>query len=130
MLKSPSCLPLHVTALQNTEMRVVFLALLSCCLSGANVLGQRFTAITHTQGEPAGAESVTLLRDIMAVLDEQRNELQHTKEQVEQLKKVQGTRRRGWRGVEGCSILCSFTATLLQTLCNLQAQLCGQSMTA
>lgn len=69
-------------------MRVVFL--LGCCLSEANVLGQRFTAITFTQDKLAEADRLTLLTEMMAFLDEQRNELQRTKEQLVQLQKVQG----------------------------------------
>ncbi|XP_076583625.1 uncharacterized protein LOC143318962 [Chaetodon auriga] len=70
-------------------MRAVLLLLLGCCLSGANVLGQRFTAITRIQDEIAEADGFTLLTEMMAVLDEQRNELQHTKQQLVQLQKVQ-----------------------------------------
>lgn len=71
-------------------MRVILLALLGCCLSEANVLGQRIPAITFTQDELADADSFTLLTEMMAVLDEQRKELRHTKEQLVQLHKVQG----------------------------------------
>lgn len=71
-------------------MRVVLLVLLGCCLSEANVLGQKFTAITFTQDKLAEADRLTLLTDMMAVLDEQRNELRRTKEQLVQLQKVQG----------------------------------------
>ncbi len=65
-------------------MRVVLLVLLGCCLSEANILGQRLTQDEHAAG------TVTLLKEIVAVLDEQRNELQHTKQQLVQLQKVQG----------------------------------------
>ncbi|KAG8014451.1 Complement C1q-like protein 2 [Nibea albiflora] len=71
-------------------MRVVLLVLLGCCLSEASVLGQRFTTIKYAQDELSEADSLTLLREMMAVLDEQRNELQYTKEQLVQLQKVQG----------------------------------------
>ncbi|KAK5866166.1 hypothetical protein PBY51_020376 [Eleginops maclovinus] len=70
-------------------MRVVLLVLLGCCLSEANILGQKFTAITNTQDESAEADIFTLLSEMMAALDEQRRELQHTKEKVVQLQKVQ-----------------------------------------
>lgn len=72
-------------------MRVILLVLLGCCLSEANVLGQRIPAITFTRDELADADGFTLLREMMAVLDEQRSELRHTKEQLVQLQKVQGT---------------------------------------
>lgn len=74
-------------------MRVVLLILLGCCLSEASVLGQKLTAITYAQDESAEADSSTLLSEMMAVLDEQRNELRHTREQLVQLQKVQGTCR-------------------------------------
>lgn len=84
-------------------MRVVLLVLLGCCLSEASVLGQRFTNTKYTQDELSEADSLTLFREMMAVLDEQRNELQHTKEQLVQLQKVQGM----CGGLfEVCSIFC------------------------
>lgn len=50
-------------------------------------MGQRIPAISVARDELADADSFTLLRAIMAVLDEQRNELRHTKEQLVQLQK-------------------------------------------
>lgn len=70
-------------------MRVVLLILLGCCLSKANILGQRLTALTSA-GDETAEDTFTLLREIMAVLDEQRNELRHTKQQLVQLQKAQG----------------------------------------
>ncbi|XP_034448523.1 uncharacterized protein LOC117765969 [Hippoglossus hippoglossus] len=67
-------------------MWVVFLVLLGCCLSEATVLGQRFTATTGSQEE---ADTFALLREMKAMLDDQRNELRQTKEQLVQLQKVQ-----------------------------------------
>lgn len=81
---------LAVTALQTTKMRVVALLLLSCCLSEANILGQRLAAIAHRQDEAAEADSLTLLREMMAFLDDQRSELQQAKERLAELQKVQG----------------------------------------
>lgn len=71
-------------------MRAILLVLLGCCLSEANVSGQTIPAITFTQDELADADSFAPLKEMMAVLDEQRNELQRTKEQLVQLQKVQG----------------------------------------
>lgn len=71
-------------------MWIVLVVLFGCCLSEANVLGLRLTAITSTQGEIADTESLSLLREMMSVLDEQRDELRCTKEQLAQLQKVQG----------------------------------------
>ncbi|XP_074546720.1 uncharacterized protein LOC141805520 [Halichoeres trimaculatus] len=68
-------------------MRLALLVLLGCCLSEANVLGQRLS-----QDELAEADGLTLLREMMMrALDEQRNELQRTKEQLVQL---QGAREQ------------------------------------
>ena len=86
-------------------MRVVLFVLFGCCLSEANILGQRFTAITYGQDETAEADSFTLLREMMAFLNDQRNELQQTKEQLEQLQKVQGMWRKVMKDA-GCSISC------------------------
>ncbi|KAG7223696.1 hypothetical protein INR49_015421 [Caranx melampygus] len=74
---------------ETTKMRVVALLLLSCCLSEANVLGQRLAAIAHSQDEAAEADSFALLREMMAFLDDQRNELQQAKERLAELQKVQ-----------------------------------------
>lgn len=85
---------LGVTALQTTTMRVVALLLLSCCLSEANVLGQRLAAIAQSQDEAAEADSFALLREMMAFLDDQRNVLQQAKERLAELQKVQGMSSR------------------------------------
>ncbi|KAJ4923304.1 hypothetical protein JOQ06_016426 [Pogonophryne albipinna] len=61
-------------------MRVVLLVLLCCRLSEANILGQRFTAITNTQDETTEADIFTLLSEMMAALEEQRSELPHQRE--------------------------------------------------
>lgn len=126
MFKSPHASAPVVTALQTTKMRAVLLILLGCCLSEADVLGQRLTAPAFTQDELlAEADSVTLLKELIAVLDEQRNELRHTKEQLVQLQKTQGM----FGGVdEGCSIFWKIGA--LFVLFTVQGRnLTGQLMT-
>ncbi|KAK5926745.1 hypothetical protein CgunFtcFv8_022292 [Champsocephalus gunnari] len=73
-------------------MRVVLLVLLCCRLSEANLLGQRFTAITNTEDETAEADIFTLLSEMMAALEEQRkwtvgdSQMEEILEQLEALK--------------------------------------------
>lgn len=69
-------------------MRLVLLVLLGCCLSG-------FPAMAHTEDEAAEAGGFALVSHVMAALDEQRNELRQTREQLLHLQRVHGTSERG-----------------------------------